>query len=521
MTDSSRRALLAGSGALAAGGLVGLSGCLDDIVESDDEETGDRNPLPSFHGWLYAPEAVGIGGYTYTYVDGEAALNPSEYGLASAPGFVAGTTGRITDMVPSMFDELGTDDVDGAVSIDHGSESGGAGGVAVAGGFDATELRSLYEDAAAEEDGVETDTYAGYDLYFDAEVAVAIDDGRFAIGFGDGTEETTARSIVEALVDARDGAASRLHQVDETADTLLRRQGEKTVVFGAPAIRGEAQNFFERSARSQDEADDDAHAIAGGGFTLEADDDRPTYRVTVITERAVSDADAFGDELPILDAFDEPSVSQDGVVITYEERGGDEATDGEGATSPEATFDVDVASDTVTIAHVSGDAIPADELEVIVSSSAGRYYTWAELGESGSVTAGDTITVDLRDDDAGGTVQLVWTPEGTLLADEPIPDESSGSPPSAAFEFEFDARADTATVRHAGGDAIPAAELEILVDGDDTRFLLWREFSTDDTVEPGDAVTIDLSEADFEGYLVVWWTVDNVDLDYTQIPDLS
>lgn len=520
MTDSSRRAILSRSGALAAGGLVGLSGCLDDIVNSGEEETDDRNPLPSFHGWLYAPEAVGIGGYTYTYVEGEAALNPSEYGLASGPDFVTGTTGMITDMVPSIFEEIGTDDVDGAVSIDHGSDAGGAGGVAVAGGFDATELRSLYEDAAAEQDGVETDTYAGYDLYFDTEVALAIDDGRFAIGFGDGSDETTARTIVEALVDARAGSASRLHQVDDTAETLLRRQGEKTVVFGAPVIRGEAKYFFERSAGSADEADDDAHTIAGCGFTVETREDQPAYRVTVITEQAVSDANAFGDELPILDAFDEPSVSQDGVVLTYEESGADEATDGERASSPEVTFDIDVEPDTATITHVSGDAIRADKLEVIVSSSAGRYYTWAELDESGSVTAGDTVTVELGDGDAGGTLQLVWTPKGTVLADEPIPDGSSGSRPSAAFEFEFDTRADTATVRHAGGDAIPVDELEILVDGNDTRFLPWREFSTDDVVEPGDAVTIDLRERDSEGYLVAWWAVDGIALDHTPIPDL-
>ncbi|MFC4249240.1 hypothetical protein ACFOZ7_20300 [Natribaculum luteum] len=618
MYDTSRRAFLSGGGTIAVGGLVGLSGCLDTVLSSDEEdrESNERDPLPSFHRWLYAPAATGAAGnaYTYAYVDGDALVNPMEYGLHSSPLIADKATELIGEYVPPMIDEYGID-VDGAVAVNHGPGPGGASGVAVFGGFDATELRAESANAAENEESVETGAHAGHDLYFDEETGVAISHGTFVTGFS-GDEIVSGRAVVEALIDARDGAATRLHEVDETAETLLRRQGERPIVFGAPAVEEETGRRFRRSPNETDDgADTDAPTVTGGGFSIEPDGDRLHYQITMITEQAVSDADAFGNGVPILDRFDEPSVTEDGVVLTYEATDGGRMEIDDRRSRPEARFDVDVnrgsvtvihvggdeipadelaivfeerdterqirwgaisnidtirtgdtvsvavdtpvlgdelrlvwtpgsdvvhtesvpdrtggrpnatfrtefGTDAVSISHTGGDAIPAEELDVHVDSPDGdRVTNWTELDDSGTVTQGDTVTVDVSEADEGGRIRLVWTPDGTLLSDHPIAIDAT--PPNTTFDVGFDPGADTATVRHAAGDSIPADELELIVTGPENRSRPWQELSDDDVVRPGDAVTIDLSERDSWWHLAVWWTVADIDLESVRIPDLD
>ena len=476
MGDSSRRAFLSRGGTIAVGGLVGLSGCLDDVLnaDEDDREDDERGPLPSFHRWLYAPAAIGAAdnAYAYTYVDGDVLANPAEYGLpaeygpSSGPPLAGGATESIDEFVPPMIDESGID-VDGAVSVDHGSGPGGASGLAVFGGFDATELRAEYADAAESEGRVETGTYAGLDLYFDAEAGVAIGEGTFVVGFGAGDETAGGRAVVEALIDARDGAVARLHEVDETAETLLRRQGERPIVFGAPTVSEETGYRFRRSTNGTDggtDADTDAPAVVGGSFAIVPDGDRLRHRIIVITERAVSDPVAFGDGLRILDRFDEPSVSEDGVVLTYEAVRGGTETD-EGRSGPEARFDVEVNSGSVTVVHVGGDEIPADELAIVFEEGdTERRIRWESISNIDTVGAGDTVSVAVDTPVLGDELRLVWTPESDVIHAESVPDRTGGRP-NATFRTEFGT--DAVSISHAGGDAIPAEKLDVLVDSPD------------------------------------------------------
>lgn len=527
MSDSSRRGFLVGSGAIATGSLTGLAGCLGDITGSgeDDEDQNDgRAPLPSFHHWLFAPETVGIGAYTYTYVDGEAAVNRSEYGPIFSHELGVWATETITS---GALEASAIDDVDGAVSIDYRQRDGDAFGFAMTGGFDIDEMRTEYDEAVDKDDAVDAETYAGHDLYFSDEAAVAIDDGTFVLGvLQDRGLEANGRAIVEAMIDAQAGSATRLHAADTTAEMLLRQQGERTVVFGAPALQGDADYFFSRSARDTDEEDesDDAPRVAAGGFTLEtADDrDRPSFSVTLITDRTVSDAEAFGDDVPALDRLPDPAVSQDGVVITYES-GGD-GTDGtesdDRKRSPQAGFDIDVdlESNTATVVHVGGDEIAADELRLICTGSGFR-ETWAALSNTATVSPGDRVSVPIAADDHGGGLLVQWTPESEILYAKSIPDGSSTTTePAATFDFEFDFDQNTVRVRHTSGDDIPASEIELYFDSRERRGFQWDAVTDDEIVSAGDSAVLELTERDGGGTVVVIWSPDGSVLDYEYIP---
>lgn len=73
--------------------------------------------------------------------------------------------------------------------------------------------------------------------------------------------------------------------------------------------------------------------------------------------------------------------------------------------TPQASFTFDYESDgTLTVTHDGGDRIPADQLRII-GDGVSRHW-----GESGTVTAGDSVTVQVP---ADATVRVIWSgPEG-------------------------------------------------------------------------------------------------------------
>lgn len=525
MNYSSRRGVLLGSGALATSGLVGLSGCLDDLTDrdGDDEENGEESngeePLPSFHQWLHAPEALALDGYSYTYVEDDAIFNPDEYELRYGPGLVTETVRSTSRTAGRMLEEIESEAVDGAVSLTYGTEFGTTFGLVVTGGFDEAVLRSEYDDIFENDSTVERETYAGYTLYFDELNAVAIGEGTYVLGNNDTVAETeSGRAIVEAILDAREGESPRLHTTDDVAETLLRQQGEQSVVFGAPAVQGVAEDAFRQLSIGADDTEEPT--VTGGGVTLEVDDE-PNYRVTVITEEAVSDPSVLEGAVPILEWFDEPSVTQDGTVLTYEANGDDESGDGGRNDAPQGAFEIDIGTDgeAAVVIHHSGDSVPADELVVSIEGENSRAYSWRELAGTETVAPGDYALIELTEADDGNRVVLLWEPEGMVLAEHLIRTDSSV--PDATFDFDFDVQNGTGTVTHAGGDPIPADELDIVVESSEYRRLFWSEYSSDTVVEPGDAVTVDLTENDSDGAIVVWSNIGDDYLDYEYIPDIN
>ncbi|QCS44012.1 hypothetical protein [Natrinema versiforme] len=473
--------------------------------ETDDGD-GDEGPaLPAFHSWLYAPETIGMGSYTYTYVDDR--FEDSSRELPSRN--VDWATETVTYVDNEQFDGI-----DHAVSIDY-REDRTTFGLAVVDGFDPATMRSELEDAITDEDGVETETYASHDVYFDEEYAVAIGDGTpatYLVGSANADREATGRDIVEAMIDARAGTATRLHEGDETAARLLRRQDERAVVFGAPTLQGRAESLFEPSSGDGT----DTPSVEAAGFSVDADESGSRYRVTVITEEPVEDPDGLAADLPVLERVDEPSVTQDGVVLTYEvERTADGTDSGDERSGPKARFEVEIDGDTAEITHTSGDSILADELEVRIETG-GRTRTipFGVLSSADEVQAGHTASVSVGDADPGSDLRIVWTPGPTVLHAETLPEETSRVP-DASFEIEFDRTLDTATVQHTGGDSIPAAELDIVIN---RRTLNWPKLSNEQTVEAGDSVTVDLTEDDYGESIFVGWQVEGEILASWSVP---
>lgn len=76
--------------------------------------------------------------------------------------------------------------------------------------------------------------------------------------------------------------------------------------------------------------------------------------------------------------------------------------------TPEVQFDFDFDDDTMTIVHVAGDAVPADEL-FVRGDGLGETGVWHELSgdfdADEDVQAGDSLTLDVEDE---YSVSLVW-----------------------------------------------------------------------------------------------------------------
>jgi len=140
--------------------------------------------------------------------------------------------------------------------------------------------------------------------------------------------------------------------------------------------------------------------------------------------------------------------------------------------APVAQFDTATTDGTLEITHVEGDPIPADELYVR-GEGLGATGSWQELGgttdDDGTVTAGDTLAVELDDE---YSISLVWddgevavsffgasgssATETTEKGGDPCTDEESPTTdaPDAVEEYLADTDAYAGLVDRRGRSAV-------------------------------------------------------------------
>jgi hypothetical protein len=518
MEDTTRRRILSTGGALAAGSLTALSGCTEDLPIGGEDGDGDGSSIPAFGLWLYAPGEVGLGEYAYAYADVTATSEHSEFDLARQPDL--STIARVL-----QTGEL--DGIESAVSIEYPDTQ--AFGVAAEGSLDLTELRSQIEGEVEDNDDVDSESYADYDVYFDGSVAFALAQNDSAIlqAVGPDGEDTSGKDILTAMIDARQGSATRLDAADEDAAALLSHQSDGVVAYGTTRPS-------EHKPRMFDSADDEAPDIVGGGYVIVALGDDVKRRLLVVTESPVEDAESFGETLSSVDLESDLTFEQDGRVVTVVvESGGGSSSESDSTSPPQVQFDArfDTNESVATITHEGGDDARADELELVFETDEPRVISWADRSAREEVTAGTSVEVELREDDFGGQLLVRWIAgdRSTTLTrfDIPVrqdggsdqPDESDGSVPSVSMDAEFDFERGEVTVIHAAGDEVPADELDIVFLGDQYRVIRWSEVSDQSTVTPGDSATVELREGDYGEELLLGWQPETRELDSVQIPE--
>lgn len=137
--------------------------------------------------------------------------------------------------------------------------------------------------------------------------------------------------------------------------------------------------------------------------------------------------------------------------------------------APVARFDTTTTDGTLEITHVEGDGIPADELYVR-GEGLGATGSWQELGgttDDGTVTAGDTLAVELDDE---YSISLVWD-------DGEVAVSFFGASGSSATETTGE-DGDPCTDEELSTTDAPDAVEEYLADADAYAGLVdWRERS--------------------------------------------
>lgn len=526
MGEETRRSLLLTGGTLGIGTAVGMAGCLDDVSEfvdgeRDEDETGgdddaageSERPLPSFHQWLYAPGETGFESYTYAYADLEA-IERDE----AEPFRHWDELKWITESLDGIESSDELSGAEAAISIESRQSSAEAYGIVVLGDLDLDGMRAELDDDAAQRADIDRGSYEGYDVYFNDEAAVALggvgNRDAYLMSYVGSGPEASGRDVVEALIDARAGRSTRLREADDTAETLLRRLGDRHFVFGTTEPAGRAESLFEH---------DGTATIDAAGVAFQPSADAGTYRLVLITEKSVDEPEAFSDDLTVARRLTAPTVTGDGNVVSIA-GDVDRSRNRNSAGPPQAMFEIDIDHDRgqAHIVHTGGDDIRADELEIVVRSPDRREYTWAELSSADVIGPGDDVLVPVTERDSGGYLRLRWLPEDVPLYETEIPELESETGtrerPSASFSAEFDFDRNTVDIGHVGGDEIPADELVLVFESDANRVIYWEELSEKRTVAAGDYATAGLYPEDRDGFIVIVWTPEGEVIDRIPIP---
>jgi len=515
MVDTTRRSVLTAGAVLASGGMTALSGCTEDLenFEGSLRGDGDESSRSGFSQWLYAPDAVGNGAYTYTYVDVEAVEDHSEFNTINTPE------------AERLVQRLLTGEVDGiadALAITYPET--GASGTAAWGELDLSTVRSDLDDATQENDSLQTATHRTFELYFDGRSAVAVpaDDSSILLAGG---EDGTARDIIEAMIDARNGTADRLAATDDDADALLGAQTDGAVAYGTTNPTEDNARMFERTG-------DDGSTIVSGGYAVVLDGESPLRRLVVVTDAPVEDAAAFGETLSAVGQGSNPTYARDGRVVTVEvDVGTAQDADQRDDTPPQATFDFehDLDAGTARVTHAGGDSIDPSNLELRYETDNPRTASWADR-TGDQVTAGTSVRFPLTDADQGGELVVLWSDGDRTfqVSGDGVPERTDGDggdggsgseAPQVSMDADFDFDRGTVTVTHAGGDSVPTDELDIAFLGDETRVIHWNDVSDQSSASAGDAVTVDLLESDYGGKLILGWRPETQELDSVRIPE--
>jgi hypothetical protein len=414
MHESPRRRVLRTGGALLAGGLtVGLGGCLQTDgtgTPTDDGESdgADDGSLPSYAEWLPAPAAMGTDHYEFTAADPGAIFDHESAVQGSAFGGLTSVTERL--------DGIALSDLSGLYLI--------GGGVVLTGEIDAEAFRSFLSANGY----AEGETYHGYTLYTGGPGGTAAVSSDTAIRVG--TLGDTSGKI-EAIVDAKRGAADRYVDANPDCRTLLAR-------LGAGAVAG---------GRTHDEAAF-LDGVVADGFRWRLDGTSASLTSAFVFEgQSAVDTGAledFVDENALFDPLSSPSISatgRTGVVEGTADTGSvgrlgpryDSSGSGDRPPQISVSWDYERRGDgvgVVTVSHDGGDSVQTNELvfrgtgfvdaagipetaagELDVVESGGHWpaaNASGEIGDDAAVVAGNRARLGVASD---AEISLVWEAE--------------------------------------------------------------------------------------------------------------
>jgi hypothetical protein len=437
MRESSRREILAGAGSTAAA--AALAGCLDGGFGT----SAAAPPASEFRTWLPARSAFHSDAITLYDADVAAvgeyrdAMPPSTFGNLVETVLTGGfaqylDTRHVLEVVQVVGERVAlvrtdrADDELGDALADAGlSEVATYGDVPLYSRRDEPAMTTRMDQA--ETDGPDASTGStttdGTDRASGSEwpETVAVVDGVLVQGAGE-----PGRATVETVLDARSGEAERLLEASDAYGTLYDRIGERQIRAVGPPVVGAERNYLPGITGL-------AFTWTVGSSTTEfaavstfRDGEAPTAEEFASFVRSKLPTDRYG-------AF-EPTADDDVRTVTASvptdrfapfSSGAPEDSDGAPAIAFE--FDYDRDAGTVTIVHGGGDAVAAERLRVAVARS--RADTQF-ADEHGTFAAGDAITVDIADADAGAEVTVIWTSAdgdaAQIVAESTVPQSAAG-----------------------------------------------------------------------------------------------
>jgi len=210
------------------------------------------------------------------------------------------------------------------------------------------------------------------------------------------------------------------------------------------------------------------------------------------------------------------------------ERTDDGGGDGD-STPPQVAFEFehDLDAGTVTITHAGGDPIDPSNLELVYETDDPRALSWADR-TGGQVEAGSSVSFPITEADQGGQLLVRWLGEDRELtiSGARVPERTDGDggdggteAPKVSMDADFDFDSGTVTVVHAGGDTVPADELDVVFLTDEQREIRWSDVSDQSSVSQGDTATVEFGEVDYGGRLILGWSPETVILDSVPIPE--
>lgn len=408
----SRRSMLRRTGSVA-GGLAALAGCLatdssDESDPSDSESTPPdpptaSTPIDDLHTWLPAPAAFDTAGYPFFSYSPQSFL---EYEEHLAPG---ATEGLADDgQAPA-----GTSMADASALHAVGRD------VFVLEGVDVSAFEEEYEAQGLEQSG----TYQEFAIYEGVGGSAAgLGDGALVMAPGStlGDDNSDKLPIVEAILDARAGSATRYAEAKDDAAALVDALGtahalagrthepgtslEGAVAEGSALHIGESESTV-RAVTVFEAGEVDADAMSSWADDATtfygADAETNTDGRTVVASATVptGDIDSLPEDIP------GPDIGQ-----SDSSRG-----------PPQALFDFtyESAGDGVgllTITHDGGDSVQASQLSIqggpfasVSDADQTSAGTWSgSKNDDDAVTAGDSVAVGVE---SGYDVRVVWQHE--------------------------------------------------------------------------------------------------------------
>jgi len=360
--------------------------------------------------WLPTPSAFELDGYGYHRTDYGAVATEgapfSDRARRQAREFVGGEEGLFPDL--SALETV----------IGLSGNSGRTAAFVALGSFDPVSVarRVTQTLASAERDGA----HRGHALYTASDTGgrpttVAVAAGSLVVG-----SSADPRRVTEAILDARADALDRYVDTDPVGSLIAGADGS-LYAGGGPAGQG-----IDTGASVPRP---DVLVASGIDMSLRGDqvDFEAVYRFETDEAAASIDLDTWADSAvrfsPAVGANatrEGRRVRLDGVVPARGVRvAGDLTMSVLEDVLPSVTFAYEASAEegTVTVTHDGGDALTRDNTDALRVAVDGATATdWLD-GAGGTVSEGDSVTVDA---DSGATVTVVWVPpegEGDLTID--------------------------------------------------------------------------------------------------------